>query len=61
LKPLLLKRSDIIREYGVSDRLMRAIEKSKTLVAVKVRGYKRRLYRRTEVEKIILGDSKCLN
>ena len=61
MKPLLLKRSDIIREYGVSDRLMRAIEKSKTLVAVKVRGYKRRLYRRTEVEKIILGDSKCLN
>lgn len=58
MKSLFLKRGDIIREFGITDHLMRAIDKSRTLVPVKVRGYKCRLYRRTEVEKFVLGSNK---
>lgn len=61
MKSLFLKRGDIIREYGITDHLMRAIDKSKTLAAVKIRGYKRRLYRRMEVEKLLMGSSSEKN
>ncbi len=58
MKSLLIKRGDIIREFGVTDYLMRAIDRSKTLKFIKVKGYKCRLYRRTEVERFICGDGK---
>ncbi len=58
MKSLLLKRGDIIREFGITGTLMRAIEKSRTLAPVKIAGYKCRVYRRAEVEKLILGENK---
>ena len=57
MKSLLIKRGDIIREFGISDYLMRAINRSGTLKTVKVKGYRCRLYRRSEVEKFILGQN----
>ena len=55
MKALLLKRGDVMRVYGVTDHLMRAIEKSKALAIVRVKGYQRRLYRRADVERFVLG------
>jgi len=53
MKPLLLKRGDVMREYGVSDYLMRRMQKC--LSRVRIPGYKCRLYRRGDVEEIIGG------
>jgi len=55
MKPLLLKRGDVMIEYGIGKRLMEAIEKSRTLRAVMVPGYRRKLYRRMDVERFVYG------
>ena len=60
MKPVLMKRGDIIREFGVSDYLMRAIDKSGALRPVKVKGYKSKLYRRMEVERFVLGQNRII-
>lgn len=54
MKALLMKRGDIMREYNVTDYLMRRLEKG-VLRRVMVPGYSRRLYRRSDVERLILG------
>ena len=55
MKALLMKRGDVIREFGVSDYLMRAIEKSKSLPCVRVKRFRCRLYRRSDVERFVYG------
>jgi hypothetical protein len=51
MKAVLLKRGDVMREYGVSDYLMRRIQKC--LSRVRIPGYKCRLYRRGDVEELV--------
>ena len=55
MKPLLLKRGDVMREYGVKKSLMEAIERSRALPTVKIKGYKCRIYRRQDVEAFVFG------
>jgi hypothetical protein len=56
MKPLLLRRGDIMREFGLKRCLMEAIERGGVIPSLRMKGYKRRIYRREDVERFVFGE-----
>jgi len=52
----LLKRGDIMREYGVPEAQMKVFERAGVLRPIRLPKYKIRLYRRCVVERFLKGE-----
>lgn len=61
MKPLLLKRGDVMREYAIGKHLMEAMEKSRAIPTIRIKGYKCRIYRRRDVEAFVFGQKGAGN